>query len=1179
MKKFFSSRLRWLLVIPAVLLVLYFVIYFVLYSAAFSRFAVSKAEQSLSGLEIRELKGSFVEGLYFDLSYSAAELNVDLKNAAIKVSPSCLLRISLCIKSIDIEVLQVDLVSNENEKDDSALVLPEISLPLRAVVERLSVTKLEIMQDGNELYSAEKINAGAEFEGSDVDLRYFSSKDQFCNWDITADVKLLQDYPLNAVIGCEGGDRFGQVSVILSGDLAQLEGKVNALISGDLVDAYIQDSAKVSLSFNLEPLHPDLMLSAKLNIDETITFINADNSVSVSEMLVNIDGPALAPTLHLKSTFENSLWPGRNDLNADVQLTGDSAQIDALQLLLPKGQVNALGKLNYSDTLHWQGEVAWQEVDINQWQAAATGIVSGRITNEVHLENEKLTIAINLDEFSGDLMGEALSGSGQLIWQNEELTAEQFLVQQGENKLVANGIFSPDRDSDLNIDITLPALDKFIPDAEGALSGFVRLSGRLNNIFVNGELEANQFIYSDLEIAQARASFNWFGTSQRDGDFEISVNGLQKAQQLYGNSLLKWRGNVDQHSMSLSFEGVEDFDQVAVLLSCSGGFNSNQSTAFEQWSGECGELNLNYALANEIHGWKLDSPLGIDFQVPSKAAQVSDFCFIYEEARLCSVTAIQFSAGDLHELSLQGSGFQIQWIQSFLDADMELSGDWGFSLSGKKLLTTPTAQAKILSDEIGFVWKREDLIPVNLDITEVGVDWSWQNSQHLLAWNFESKKSGTSNGQVTLAGENLSGNAKINALQLMNYSGFIFPNPRDKLDGRVDANINLSGNLEFPLINGDITLQKGEFVSSALPVPLSAIEMQLTVKNSNANVKGSFQALEGSGQIEGEFEWRQDASWRGELDLKAEDFTLKPDVNSIVRVSPDLVFKMSPEALVLSGEVVVPMARILIKALPEQALSTSADTVIVGQEKTPNERTISTELAVKLGDDVKFTGFGLETNLKGELRIKQENGGLLRGDGVVQLVEGRYKAYGQNLKINSGDLIFVSDIENPQIRLEAVRDNITNDIEVGLRASGAASKPNITLFSRPNMSDQEKFSYLLTGNPPGYEDGSEFDPTQAAAEAALSYALESNTGLSMTRRAAERLGIKDLKIATSSGDDGTQIGLSGYLTPDLMVRYGVGVFDAVNTLTLDYRLRKNLTLEAVSGESSALDLLWSFERD
>ena len=49
---------------------------------------------------------------------------------------------------------------------------------------------------------------------------------------------------------------------------------------------------------------------------------------------------------------------------------------------------------------------------------------------------------------------------------------------------------------------------------------------------------------------------------------------------------------------------------------------------------------------------------------------------------------------------------------------------------------------------------------------------------------------------------------------------------------------------------------------------------------------------------------------------------------------------------------------------------------------------------------------------------------------------------------------------------------------------------------------------------------------------------------------------------------------SGYLAPNLSLRYGVGVFEPVNSLALRYELSKKLYLEAASGLASSLDIFY-----
>ena len=54
--------------------------------------------------------------------------------------------------------------------------------------------------------------------------------------------------------------------------------------------------------------------------------------------------------------------------------------------------------------------------------------------------------------------------------------------------------------------------------------------------------------------------------------------------------------------------------------------------------------------------------------------------------------------------------------------------------------------------------------------------------------------------------------------------------------------------------------------------------------------------------------------------------------------------------------------------------------------------------------------------------------------------------------------------------------------------------------------------------------------------------------------------------------------LGTYLSPRLYLAYGVGLFEAANTLRLRYLLSSKWTLEATTGVGTSTDLLYTIER-
>ena len=64
---------------------------------------------------------------------------------------------------------------------------------------------------------------------------------------------------------------------------------------------------------------------------------------------------------------------------------------------------------------------------------------------------------------------------------------------------------------------------------------------------------------------------------------------------------------------------------------------------------------------------------------------------------------------------------------------------------------------------------------------------------------------------------------------------------------------------------------------------------------------------------------------------------------------------------------------------------------------------------------------------------------------------------------------------------------------------------------------------------------------------------------------------------TTGTGDAQKVVVTAYVLPGLQVKYGIGIFDSLATLTLRYRLLPRLYLEAASGVDQAIDFLYRFE--
>ena len=170
----------------------------------------------------------------------------------------------------------------------------------------------------------------------------------------------------------------------------------------------------------------------------------------------------------------------------------------------------------------------------------------------------------------------------------------------------------------------------------------------------------------------------------------------------------------------------------------------------------------------------------------------------------------------------------------------------------------------------------------------------------------------------------------------------------------------------------------------------------------------------------------------------------------------------------------------------------------------------------------------------------EEPGKVTRGTGELELKDGTFKAYGQDLTIERGRLIFAGGpLSNPGVDLRAFRKADDGTV-AGIDARGTLAKPEVTLWSEPPMAQSEQLSYLLLGRPsePGLARGGQPPGqrrhTRSACAAATCWPRSSPPATASKRRASRSDGSLDQ----------ASLVVGKYLSPRLYVTYGIGLFEA-----------------------------------
>ncbi len=91
-------------------------------------------------------------------------------------------------------------------------------------------------------------------------------------------------------------------------------------------------------------------------------------------------------------------------------------------------------------------------------------------------------------------------------------------------------------------------------------------------------------------------------------------------------------------------------------------------------------------------------------------------------------------------------------------------------------------------------------------------------------------------------------------------------------------------------------------------------------------------------------------------------------------------------------------------------MAVSDDVTVVYDDLPPVPKAaplpMAIKLAIRLGDDVRLEAMGLKTKVGGGINIRQDPSRPLAGNGQLVLNDGRFKAYGQNLIIKDGRILF-----------------------------------------------------------------------------------------------------------------------------------------------------------------------------
>jgi len=391
--------------------------------------------------------------------------------------------------------------------------------------------------------------------------------------------------------------------------------------------------------------------------------------------------------------------------------------------------------------------------------------------------------------------------------------------------------------------------------------------------------------------------------------------------------------------------------------------------------------------------------------------------------------------------------------------------------------------------------------------------------------------------------------------------------------GRLDADLTLAGTLRAPSFNGNVRVTGGALTLARTGTRLEGLDATLQGTGNGFRLR----AKTGDGRgghlaADGELA-RNGNHWSLQARIQGQDFRAADMPEAHVRVSPDLRLTLAGRDIGISGSVTVPYARLRPPDF-SRAVAPTPDLVVAGRgEQAAEPWKLGARLAITLGDNVRFRGYGLSARVAGAVTVNDRPGRLTTASGDLNIADGQYKAYGQDLTIQRGRLLFSGGpVDNPGLNVRATRS--VGNVVAGLDVTGTLQNPRLQVFSDPPMPQSDALAYLLFGHGVQQNSGSE-QSTFARAANAVGIA----GGTYVAKSLGKKIGVDTVSVESASQyqttGDQSSLFLGKYLSPRLYVSYGIGLFEPINLFRVRYELSRHWALEAESGTISGADILFN----
>ncbi|MGB8665513.1 MAG: translocation/assembly module TamB domain-containing protein, partial [Serratia inhibens] len=1034
--------------------------------------------------------------------------------------------------------------------------LPDIRLPLDITVKEISGEQLRLTGDTEVLITSLLLQASTKDQH--IQLDNFDVKSPQGTLSAQGQATLTGNWPVemvaNGTLNIEPlkGEK---VKLNVGGGLRE-ELKVALNLSGPV-------GAQLDMQTQLAEV--GLPLALTLQSKQLKWPLSGEAQYQVNDFRLRFNGKATDYALSTRANIKGQDLPPAV-LTLDGKGNVEQFKLDRLRLAALQGNADLSALVDWSKAISWNSQLMLSGINTAKQWPEWPAKLDGKITTRGSLHGGSWQLQVPVLQLDGNVKQNKVTARGTLSGN----AAGQWKIPGidltlGRNQLNVKGQLD-EKSWNLDANIDAPRLDGALPGLGGTAKGLLKLRGNLQAPQLLADLTASGLQWQALRINRVKIDGDVRSSDQIQGQLAVRVEQLKQDALEINLLTLDAKGSEKQHQLQLKIDGKPVSGQLALQ----GSFDRQQ----QRWRGN---LN-NTRFDTPVGEWRLTRAIALDYLNTAQKISIGPHCWQNPNAELCVPKTIE--AGQSGQASVVLNRFDLAMVKPFLGPETALSGVFSgrADVSWKPGGALPDAKVSLVGNGVKVVQQVQgNALPIAFDTLNLNAGLT--NGRAQADWLIKLNNNGQFNGNIQVTDpqvrRTISGNVNITNISLAMINPALMQG--EKAAGMLNANLRLGGSAQKPLVYGRLALDKVDIDGHWMPFDMTDGRLVVNFDGMTSTLEGLIGTTRGQLNLSGDADWRDINAWRARIAAKGDKLRVTVPPMIRIDVSPDLVFEATPQLFSLNGSVNIPWARITVQELPESAVGVSSDEVMLDNQLKPIQPKtagipINSNLMIHVGNDVRLDAFGLKARLKGDLKVVQDKNGLGL-NGQIDIPSGRFHAYGQDLIVRKGQLLFSGPPDQPLLNIEAIRnpDSTEDGVTAGVRVTGLADAPKLEVFSDPAKSQQEALSYLLRGQ------GLSSSGADGNAMTSMLIGMGVAQSGQLVGKIGEAFGVSNLALDTQGVGDSSQVVVSGYVLPGLQVKYGVGIFDSLATLTLRYRLMPKLYLEAVSGIDQALDLLYQFE--